>query len=141
LIAPGLLSAVGAFTLSGTSAEARLPLAMLAAALVGLGVLAIAQQNKSKAVLRADGIERWGLRGMIWALRWSDMAELHYRVVKIRLGGLLGLLLPAIGTHVHLGFRDQNGKKRGLPVNLKGMDVLAERVTEQQTAAHFAAAH
>src|SRR5438128_2376439 len=104
---------------------------------VALCVLAIAQQNKSRVVLRADGIERWGLRGKLWAMRWPDAAELHYRIVKVKLGGLIGALLPAISTNVHLGLVGPDGKKRGMPSNLKGMDVLAERVIEQQTTARL----
>jgi len=118
----------------------RVPLAVCGAVLVALGVLAVLQQNKSRVVLRADGVERWGLRGKLWALRFSEMHELHYRVIKVRLGGVLGLLLPALGTNIHIAFTDPNGKKRKLPVNLKGMDTLAERISERQTAAHFPAA-
>ena len=138
LIAPGLLTAAAAFAMTGASVSDRGPFALASAALIALGIAAIAQQNRSKAVVRADGIERWGLRGKLWALRWSEMNELHYRVVKIRLGGLLGMLLPALGTNIHLRFTDPNGKKYRLPVNLKAMDMLAERVSEHQTAAHFA---
>ena len=140
LIAPGLLAGALAFVSDGANADARAPLAAVSALLIALGAAAIAQQNKSKAIVRADGIERWGLRGKLWALRWNEMSELHYRVLKIRLGGLLGLLLPALSTNVHLRFTDPNGRKSALPVNLKAMDVLAERVIEQQTTAHFASA-
>src|SRR6185436_17275322 len=72
--------------------EAATPLAAIGAVLLILGGLAVVQQNKSRVVLRADGVERWGLRGKLWALRWNDMTELHYGVVKVRLGGLLGML-------------------------------------------------
>jgi hypothetical protein len=108
--------------------------------LAGLAVLAILQQNKSKVVLRADGVERWGLRGKLWALRFSEMPQLHYRVVKVRLGGLLGLLLPALGTNFHISFTDPNGKKRSVPGNVKSMEMLAERIVERHTTEHFAAA-
>lgn len=140
LIVPGLLAAAAAFTMTGASPSDRGLFAMAGAALIALGAAAIAQQNRSKAVVRADGIERWGLRGKLWALRWNEMNEMHYRVIKIRLGGLLGMLLPALGTNIHLRFTDPNGKKYRLPVNLKAMDMLAERVSDHQTAAHFAAA-
>ena len=140
LMAPGLLAAVAAIARTGASDPDRGPFSVASVALIALGVAAMAQQNRSKAVVRADGIERWGLRGKLWALRWSDMNELHYRVLKIRLGGLLGMLLPALGTNIHLRFTDPNGKKYRLPVNLKAMDMLAERVSEHQTAAHFASA-
>ena len=117
------------------------PLLMIGGGLVlALGALAIAQQNKSRVIVRTDGIERWGLRGKIWALRWADMTQLHYRVVKVRMGGLLGLLLPALSTNVHLAVTDPNGKKKRLPYNLKAMEMLAERVTEEHATAQFAPA-
>jgi hypothetical protein len=138
LIAPGLLGGILMFVTA--DADARAPLALASTLLIALGAVALAQQNKSKAIVRADGIEYWGLRGKLWALCWNEMAELHYRVLKIRLGGLLGLLLPALSTNVHLRFTDPNGRKYRLPVNLKAMDLLAERITEQQTTAHFTSA-
>jgi hypothetical protein len=140
LILPGLGLLFAATQLAPGDADARPPLLVIGAVLLALGGLAVVQQNKSRFVLRADGVERWGLRGKIWALRWSEMSELHYGVVKVRVGGLLGLLLPALSTNVHIKLTDPNGKKRRVPHNLKGMDVLAERITEQQTTAHFAAA-
>jgi hypothetical protein len=135
LVLPGL----GLLALT-TQAEpdARIPLAVIGIVLVGLGALAILQQNKTRVVVRADGLERWGLRGRLWALRWQDAPEMRYRVVKLRMGGLLGLLLPALGTNVHIGLADPGGKTRWVPPNLKGIDVLAERAIEQHTTAHFA---
>ena len=140
LILPGLALLALATQLDAKDADARPPLLAVGVVLAILGALAFAQQNKTKVVLRADGLERWGLRGKLWALRWAEMQELHYRVVKVRLGGLLGMLLPALGTNYHLALTDPNGRKHRLPGNLKAMDVLAERVAEQQTTAHFAAA-
>jgi len=123
------------------SDDSRVPLAVCGAVLVALGVLAVLQQNKSRVVLRADGVERWGLRGKLWALRFPEMHELYYRVVKVRVGGLIGLLLPAtLGNNIHIALTDPNGKKHKLPINLKGMDTLAERISEQQTDAQFPAA-
>ena len=140
LLLPGAGLLALATQLAPAEADARIPLIVFGVLLGGLGALAIVQQSKSKVVLRADGVERWGLRGKLWALRFAEIPQLHYRVVKVRLGGLLGLLLPALGTNYHLSFADPNGKKRSLPGNLKSMDVLAERVVEQHTTSHFAAA-
>src|SRR5262249_41308429 len=137
LVLPGL--ALIGFS-SQAQADARMPMIAFGVPMVVLGVLAVLQQNKSKVVLRADGIERWGLRGKLWALRFAEMPQLHYRVVKVRLGGLLGLLLPALGTNYSLAFTDSSGKKRRLPGNLKSMEMLAERVVDQPTAQHFAGA-
>jgi hypothetical protein len=100
--------------------------------LVALGVLAFVQQNRSKVVVRADGIERWGLRGKLWALRWSDMIEMRYRAIKMRVYGVI----PA-GTTIHVTLTDPSGKKRTVPSNVKNMDVLAERIADQQTAARL----
>jgi hypothetical protein len=120
--------------------DARAPMIVIGLVLAGLGGLAIVQQNKSKVVVRTDGVERWGLRGKLWAVRWQDAVELRYRAVKVRLGGLLGLLLPALTTNVYISLVGPDGKKRALPGNLKAMDVFSERVIEQHTTAHFAAA-
>ncbi len=132
LIAPGLLVAALSTQLNSADADARGPILVFAAVLVGLGALGIVQQNKVKAVLRADGLERWGLRGKLWALRWAEMAELRYRVLKIRVYHVI----PA-GTYIRLSFTDPNGKKRKLPLNIKGIEMLSERVIEQQTTARF----
>jgi hypothetical protein len=140
LVLPGGALLAMATQLDGKDAEARLPIAVFGALLAGLGALGVVQQNKSKLVLRDDGVERWGLRGKLWALRWSEIQELRYQVMKERVGGLLGLLLPALGTNYHLRLTDPNRKKHRVPSNLKGMENLAERISEQQTTAHFAAA-
>lgn len=120
--------------------EARTLLFAIGAALLALGALAVVQQSKSRAVLRADGLERHGLRGKLWALRFADAPTLLYSVVKVRVGGLIGLLLPAVSTQIHVTLVDAAGKKRKLPINLKGLDVLAERVVDQHTGLHFPAA-
>ena len=140
LVLPGVALAVLATQLEPREEEAKVPMMIGAAVLVALGALAVFQQMKSKVVVRADGVERWGLRGKLWALRWGEMQEMYYRAIKVRVGGLLGLLLPALGTNVHITLADPNGKKRKLPINLKAMDVLAERITEHQTTAQFASA-
>ena len=131
LILPGLVCALAATQVR----EGREIPAGLAVALIGLGALGFAQQNKSRVVVRADGVERWGLRGKLWARRWADLPELRYRLLKVRVYHVI----PA-GTYYYLTFRDTAGKKRHLPGNLKAMDVLAERVVEHHTTAHFAAA-
>lgn len=135
LIAPGLVLAAVSTQATGPDADVRGPLMATAAVLAGLGVLAFAQQIKTRAVLRADGVERWGMRGRLWALRWAEMIELRYKVVKIRVYHVI----PA-GTYIYLTFTDPEGRKRKLPANLKGMDTLAERIAEQQTTARFAEA-
>ena len=140
LVLPGAGFLFASTQLGPQDADVKMPFIVLGLVLAGLGALAIVQQGKSKVVLRVDGVERWGLRGRIWALNWNDMKELHYGVVKVRVGGLLGLLLPALSTNVHIKLTDPNGKKRRVPHNLKGMDVLAERITEAQTTARFAEA-
>ena len=68
-------------------------------------------------------------------VRWSEMAELRYRAVKMRLYHVI-----PVGTNIYLTLTDPQGRKRRLPSNMKGMDVLAERVADQQTAARFAEA-
>lgn len=138
LPAAGLMAL--AMQLEAKDADARMPLVVAGVVLGALGALGFVQQNRTRVVVRADGLERWGLRGKLWALRWSEMPELHYRVVKVRLGGLLGMLLPALGTNYHLAVVDPAGKKRKIPTGLKGIDVLAERVSEQQTTALLPAA-
>src|SRR5689334_3797575 len=117
------------------SADPRIPMIGVGMALVALGVLALVQQNRSKVVVRSDGLERWGLRGKLWALRWADMAELRYRAVKVRLYHVI-----PIGTTIYVTLKDPNGKKRRVPSNMKGMDLLAERIADQQTGARFAEA-
>jgi hypothetical protein len=140
LVLPGLGLIVGSTQLAPAEAAARIPMIGFGVPLLALGVLGILQQNKSRVVLRADGVERWGLRGKLWALRFAEASQLHYRVVKVRLGGLLGLLLPALGTNYYVAFTDSSGKKRSMPGNLKSMEMLAERVVDQHTALHFAGA-
>ncbi|HZX96449.1 MAG TPA: DUF6585 family protein [Myxococcales bacterium] len=116
----------------GTDANARIPMMACGIAGVCLGLLIVVQQNRSKVVVRADGIERWGLRGKLWALRWADMAEMRYRAVKLRVYGVI----PA-GTTIHIQLTDPAGKKHKVPSNVKHMDVLAERIADQQTGARF----
>ena len=135
MVVPGAaLIALGA-QLSPADADKQMPLFAGGGALLALGVLAVVQQNRSKVVVRTDGIERWGLRGRLWALRWAEMAELRYRAVKMRLYHVI-----PVGTNIYLTLTDPQGRKRRLPSNMKGMDVLAERVADQQTAARFAEA-
>jgi hypothetical protein len=135
MVIPGAaLIALGA-QLSPADADNRMPLFAGGGALLALGVLAVLQQNRSKVVVRIDGIERWGLRGKLWGLRWAEIAELRYRAVKMRLYHVI-----PVGTNIYLTLTDPQGRKRRLPSNMKGMDVLAERVADQQTAARFAEA-
>ncbi|SRR6266851_4333432 len=140
LVLPGLGMIFAATQLDASNAEKRVWLAGAGVLLAALGALAVAQQGKSRVLVHSDGVERWGLRGKLWELTWRDAVELRYRVIKVRLGGLLGMLLPALGTNIHIALVDSSGKVYKLPANLKGMDVLAERVVDQQTAAHFPAA-
>src|SRR3989454_1682316 len=135
MVLPGAAMVWFGTQVSGSDADARMPLLAGGGALIALGVLAIVQQNRSKVVVRTDGIERWGLRGRLWALRWAEMAELRYRAVKMRLYHVI-----PVGTNIYLTLTDPQGRKRRLPSNMKGMDVLAERVADQQTAARFAEA-
>jgi hypothetical protein len=139
-VLPGLGMIFGATQLGASDAEGRVWLAGFGVPLAALGALIVAQQSKSRVLVHSDGVERWGLRGKLWELTWQDAVELRYRVIKIRLGGLLGMLLPALGTNIHISLVDSTGKVYKLPANLKGMDVLAERVVDQQTTAHFPAA-
>jgi hypothetical protein len=132
LVGPGVLLTAMAMQLQGTDLDARPPMLVTAAVLVALGVLGFFQQNKVKAVLRSDGVERWGLRGKLWSLRWSDAAELRYRVVKIRIYHVI----PA-GTYIYLSLADASGRKRKLPANLKGIELLSERIIEKQTDARL----
>jgi hypothetical protein len=135
MVIPGAaLIAVGT-QVSIAAADSRMPLFAGGGTLLALGVLAVLQQNRSKVVVRTDGIERWGMRGKIWALRWAEMVELRYRAVKMRLYHVI-----PIGTNIYLTLTDPQGRRRRLPSNMKGMDVLAERVADQQTAARLAEA-
>ncbi len=135
MVLPGAaLVALGA-TLSGPNADARLPSVAGGATLLLLGILAFLQQGRSKVVVRADGVERWGLRGKLWALRWAEMAELRYRAVKLRLYHVI-----PVGTNIYLTLWDPAGRKHKVPSNMKGMELLAERIAEQQTTARFAEA-
>src|SRR5207237_4825967 len=84
MVLPGAAMVWFGTQVSGSDADARMPLLAGGGTLLALGVLAIVQQNRSKVVVRTDGIERWGLRGKLWALRWAEMIELRYRAVKIR---------------------------------------------------------
>src|SRR6266404_3836957 len=132
MVLPGGALVALAIRFDGKDADARVPAIAGGLTLLVLGILAVVQQARSKMVLRADGAERWGLRGKVWALRWADMAELRYRAVRMRVYHVI----PA-GTKIYVTLTDPQGKKRRLPSNMKGMDVLAERVADQQTAAHF----
>lgn len=99
------------------------------------------QQAKVRVVLRSDGIERWGLRGELWSLRWEDASQLCYHARRVRAAGLDAMILlaifPALGKSVRIALIDANGHRRKLPDSLKTMDLLAERVTEHHTAAQF----
>ena len=135
MVLPGGALMALAMRFDGKHADARVPAIAGGLALLVLGILAVVQQTRSKVVLRADGAERWGLRGKIWALRWADMAELRYRAVRMRVYHVI----PA-GTKIYVTLTDRNGKKHRVPSNMKGMDVLAERIADQQTSARFAEA-
>ncbi len=128
LIVPG----AGLCALASQGGQAQPALIGSGLVLVALGVLAFVQQNRSKVVVRSDGIERWGLRGKLWALRWGEMIELRYRAVKMRVYGVI----PA-GTTIHVTLTDPARRKRVVPSGLKNIDVLAERVADQQTAARL----
>jgi hypothetical protein len=133
MLLPGAGLVALATQLPGGEADARLGAIAGGLTLLTLGVLAFVQQNRSKVVVRADGVERWGLRGKLWALRWAEMMELRYQAVKMR----VYYFIPA-GTNIYLTLTDPKGKKHRVPSNMKGMDVLAERIAEQQTTARFA---
>jgi len=92
----------------GKDADARVPAIAGGLTLVVLGILAVVQQARSKMVLRADGAERWGLRGKVWALRWADMAELRYRAVRMRVYHVI-----PVGTKIYVTLTDRNGRSTG----------------------------
>ena len=135
MVVPGAALVALGSQLSGTGAEGRMPAIAGGAALLALGILAVVQQNRSKGLVRTDGLERGGLRGRLWALRWTEMAELRYRAVKLRVYHVI----PA-GTNIYLTLIDPAGRKHKVPSNMNNMDALAERVAEQQTTARFAEA-
>src|SRR6476660_4605818 len=83
MVIPGTALVALSTQLAGKDADARLPAIAGGATLLLLGILAVVQQGRSRVVVRADGLERWGLRGRLWALRWTEMAELRYRAVKL----------------------------------------------------------
>ena len=132
MVLPGGGLAWLATQLEGKEAGGRIPAFAGGLALLILGILAIVQQNRSKVVVRADGVERWGLRGKLWALRWADMVELRYRAVKVRLYHVI-----PIGTTIYMTLSDPKGGKHRVPSNMKGMDLLAERIADHQTAVRF----
>jgi hypothetical protein len=132
MVLPGAALVWFATQLQGTEGDARIGAIAGGLTLLGLGIVAVAQQNRSKVVIRTDGAERWGLRGRLWALRWVDMVELRYRAVKMRVYHFI----PA-GTNIYLALTDPNGKAHRVPSNMKGMEMLAERIAEQQTTARF----
>jgi len=135
LMLPGGALIWAATQAQGTRADARIPLIAAGVTLVILGILALVQQNRSQVVVRADGLERWGLRGRLWALRWADMIELRYRAVKMRLYHVI-----PVGTTIYITLTDPHGKKHRVPSNMKAMDILAERIADQQTAVRFSEA-
>src|SRR6266850_856833 len=113
------------------------------AVLIAVCVLAFVQQSKVRVVLRTDGVERWGLRGELWTLRWEDATQIRYQATRVHAVGLDVMLLlklfPGLGKSLTISFVDVNGKRRKLPSSLTAMDVLAERVVEHHTAAQFPA--
>jgi hypothetical protein len=132
LIVPGLLLTVAALQIPAARAKDQPAVIAVGLAAVALGILAFVQQMRSQVVVRTDGVERWGLRGKIWSLRWADMIEMRYHAVKMR----VYYFIPA-GTIINVRLTDPNGKKHRLPSNMKGMELLAERIADQQTAARF----
>ncbi|MFL5311800.1 MAG: hypothetical protein ACJ79H_15295 [Myxococcales bacterium] len=139
-----LLALPGAMLLSAAWSGPRenaLAVSIPGAVLIAACVLVFVQQAKVAVVLRTDGLERWGVRGELWTLRWEDAAQLRYQATRVHAVGLdLFLLLklfPALGKSVKIGFVDVGGKRRNLPSSLKAMDLLAERVIEHHTAAQF----
>lgn len=135
MLLPGVALVALAIQAPGVKPDARMTMMAVGGTLFSLGIIAFLQQNQSRIVVRADGLERWGLRGKLWALRWTDMVELRYQALKMR----LYYVIP-VGTNITLKLTDPNGKKRRVPGNMKGMDVLAERIADQQTTAQFAKA-
>ena len=133
MVAPGATLLALSTQLSDMDADAQMPATAGGAVLIALGLLAILQQTCTRVIVRKDGIERWGLRGKLWSLRWAEMMELRYRAAKAR------FRLTA-RTIIHITISDPAGRRHKLPPNMKGMDVLAERIAEQQTAARFAEA-
>ncbi|HYY53428.1 MAG TPA: hypothetical protein VE755_11175, partial [Myxococcales bacterium] len=79
MVIPGAALIALGTQLTTRDADGRMPMFAGGGTLLALGVLAVMQQNRSKVVVRTDGIERWGLRGKLWALRWAEMIELRYR--------------------------------------------------------------
>lgn len=132
MVLPGAALVAFGIDLPEIDAEARLPALAGGLTMLLLGIVAIVQQSRSKVVVRTDGIERWGLRGKLWALRWGDMAQLRYRAVKMR----LYYFIP-VGTTIYITLTDPNGRRHKVPRNMKGMEVLAERIAEEQTRARF----
>jgi hypothetical protein len=118
-------------------------LAVPGAVLITACVLVFIQQSKVRVVLRADGVERWGMRGELWTLRWQDAPELRYKAKRVHAVGLDAMLLlklfPSLGKSINIAFADVNGKRRKLPASLQSMDLVAERVVELHTTTHLPA--
>ena len=137
----GIPAAVLLTAASSTRRDNATVLIVVGAVLVTLCAFVFFQQAKVRVVLRSDGIERWGLRGELWALRWEDAPQLRYHARRVRAAGLDAMLLlalfPSLGKSVKIGLVDANGRRRKIPASLRAMDLLAERVTEHHTAAQF----
>src|SRR6267143_1079662 len=117
MVLPGGALVALALRFDGKDADARVPAIAGGLTLLILGILAVVQQTRSKVVLRADG------------------AELRYRAIKMHVYHVI-----PVGTKIYVTLTDRNGKKHRVPSNMKGMDVLAERIADQQTSARFAEA-
>ena len=68
MVLPGAALVWFATQLQGKEADARIGAMAGGLTLLGLGIVAVAQQNRSKVVIRTDGAERWGANPAVQAV-------------------------------------------------------------------------
>jgi hypothetical protein len=68
----------------------------------------------ARVVVRTDGLERWGVRGKLWSLRWPDAVDLYFTVERIRVEHII-----PVGHRVTLRLVDAETKRRRLPNGMR----------------------
>jgi hypothetical protein len=94
---------------------AYLVLAVCLIAIIGVFV----QQAKSKVVLRGDGLEKWGLKGKEWEVRWMHIQSIAFDPTQ---GGF------PLGAG--LAIMDKNGRRMTVPRSIGGVKELGRSVLD-----------
>src|SRR6266850_2396728 len=71
---------------------------------------------------------------LIWAATQAQGTRADARIPLIAAG------VTPVGTTIYITLTDPHGKKHRVPSNMKAMDILAERIADQQTAVRFSEA-